>query len=284
VIEVYKIIKKERLAPSVYLMEVEAPLVARKAQPGQFIILRVYDMGERIPLTIADYDRDRGTITIVFQEVGKTTKLLAALEEGQYIQDFAGPLGKPSEFDGLKTVLAIGGGVGAAPLYPQVRRMHEMGIDVDVILGAKSKDYLILTEEIKPFCRNMYIATDDGSVGYHGFVSDVLKKLVEEDGQTYDRVIAIGPLIMMKVVAGMTKQYDIPTIVSMNPVMMDGTGMCGACRVKVGDEVKHACVDGPDFDGHLVDFDEAMRRQAFYRDEERLALHTLEEGGQCQCH
>ncbi|MDI3508454.1 MAG: ferredoxin/flavodoxin---NADP+ reductase, partial [Clostridiales bacterium] len=266
------------------LMEVEAPLVARKAQPGQFIILRVYDMGERIPLTIADYDRDRGTITIVFQEVGKTTKLLAALEEGQYIQDFAGPLGKPSEFDGLKTVLAIGGGVGAAPLYPQVRRMHEMGIDVDVILGAKSKDYLILTEEIKPFCRNMYIATDDGSVGYHGFVSDVLKKLVEEDGQTYDRVIAIGPLIMMKVVAGMTKQYDIPTIVSMNPVMMDGTGMCGACRVKVGDEVKHACVDGPDFDGHLVDFDEAMRRQAFYRDEERLALHMLEEGGQCQCH
>lgn len=280
----YKILKKEKLAPSVYLMEVEAPLVARKAQPGQFVILRVYDMGERIPLTIADYDRDKGTITIVFQEVGKTTKLLAALEEGQYIQDFAGPLGKPSEFDGLKTVLAIGGGVGAAPLYPQVRRMHEMGIDVDVILGAKSKDYLILTEEIKPFCRNMYIATDDGSVGYHGFVSDVLKKLVEEDGQTYDRVIAIGPLIMMKVVAGMTKQYDIPTIVSMNPVMMDGTGMCGACRVKVGDEVKHACVDGPDFDGHLVDFDEAMRRQAFYRDEEKQALLTLEEGGQCQCH
>ncbi|AEE97418.1 sulfide/dihydroorotate dehydrogenase-like FAD/NAD-binding protein [Mahella australiensis] len=280
----YKILQKEKLAPSVYIMKVEAPLVARKAQPGQFIILRVYDMGERIPLTIADYDRDKGTITIVFQEVGKTTKLLAALEEGQYIQDFAGPLGKPSEFDGLKTVLAIGGGVGAAPLYPQVRRMHEMGIDVDVILGAKSKDYLILTEEIKPFCRNMYIATDDGSVGYHGFVSDVLKKLVEEDGQTYDRVIAIGPLIMMKVVSGMTKQYNIPTIVSMNPIMMDGTGMCGACRVKVGDEVKHACVDGPDFDGHLVDFDEAMRRQAFYRDEEGLALHTLEEGGQCQCH
>lgn len=280
----YKILKKEELAPSVYLMEVEAPLVARKAQPGQFIILRVYDMGERIPLTIADYDRDKGTITIVFQEVGKTTKLLAALEEGQYIQDFAGPLGKPSEFDGLKTVLAIGGGVGTAPLYPQVRRMHEMGIDVDIILGAKSKDYLILTEEIKPFCRNMYIATDDGSVGYHGFVSDVLKKLVEEDGQTYDRVIAIGPLIMMKVVSGITKQYDIPTIVSMNPIMMDGTGMCGACRVKVGDEVKHACVDGPDFDGHLVDFDEAMRRQAFYKDEEKLALLTLEEGGQCQCH
>ncbi|MBZ4665550.1 sulfide/dihydroorotate dehydrogenase-like FAD/NAD-binding protein [Mahella sp.] len=280
----YKILRKEKLAPSVYLMEVEAPLVARKAQPGQFIILRVYDMGERIPLTIADYDRDKGTITIVFQEIGKTTKLLAALEEGQYIQDFAGPLGKPSEFDGLKTVLAIGGGVGAAPLYPQVRRMHEMGIDVDVILGAKSKDYLILTEEIKPFCRNIYIATDDGSVGYHGFVSDVLKKLVEEDGQTYDRVIAIGPLIMMKVVSGITKQYDIPTIVSMNPIMMDGTGMCGACRVKVGDEVKHACVDGPDFDGHLVDFDEAMRRQAFYKDEERLALLTLEEGGQCQCH
>ncbi|MDK2903508.1 MAG: ferredoxin/flavodoxin---NADP+ reductase [Clostridiales bacterium] len=280
----YKILKKEKLAPSVYLMEVEAPLVARKAQPGQFIILRVYDMGERIPLTIADYDRDKGSITIVFQEIGKTTKLLAALEEGQYIQDFAGPLGKPSEFDGLKTVLAIGGGVGAAPLYPQVRRMHEMGIDVDVILGAKSKDYLILTEEIKPFCRNIYIATDDGSVGYHGFVSDVLKKLVEEDGQTYDRVIAIGPLIMMKVVSGITKQYDIPTIVSMNPIMMDGTGMCGACRVKVGDEVKHACVDGPDFDGHLVDFDEAMRRQAFYKDEEKLALLTLEEGGQCQCH
>lgn len=258
--------------------------MARKAQPGQFIILRVYDMGERIPLTIADYDRDKGSITVIFQVIGKTTKLLAALEEGQYIKDFAGPLGRPSEFEGLKTVLAIGGGVGTAPLYPQIRKMHDMGIAVDAILGAKNKDYLILTDEIKPLCRNLYIATDDGSAGHHGFVSDVLKQLVEEQGCRYDRVIAIGPLIMMKVVSDMTKRYGIPTVVSMNPIMMDGTGMCGACRVKVGDEVKHACVDGPDFDGHLVDFDEAMRRQAFYRDEEKLALQTMDEdGGECRC-
>jgi len=283
---VYKVLNKERLAPGIFLMDVAAPLVARKAEPGQFIILRVYDMGERIPLTIADYDREKGTVTIVFQVVGKTTKLLSELDEGDCILDFAGPMGKPSEFDGLRRVLAVGGGVGVAPLYPQVRKMHDMGIDVDVIIGAKSKDYLILVDKMRPYCTNLYIATDDGSEGFHGFVSDVLKKLVEEDGERYDRVIAIGPLIMMKVVSEMTKRYDLPTIVSMNPIMMDGTGMCSACRVKVGDVTLHACVDGPDFDGHLVDFDEAMRRQSFYKDEERLAMQMLEqeEGGQCQCH
>jgi len=263
----YKIVYKEKLASGIWMMKVMAPLVARKAMPGQFIILRVDEEGERIPLTIADFDRQEGWITIIFQEVGLTTRLLAALNEGDSILDFAGPLGRPSELDGLKRVLCIGGGVGVAPLYPQVKHLWDNNCSVDVIIGARNKDYLLLEKEMKAVCNNLYITTDDGSCGRKGFVSDVLKELLEQ-GNQYDMVIAIGPLIMMKVVSQITKQYDVPTIVSMNPVMIDGTGMCGGCRVTVGGEVRYACVDGPDFDGHLVDFDEAMRRQQMYREEE----------------
>ncbi|MFO7153583.1 MAG: sulfide/dihydroorotate dehydrogenase-like FAD/NAD-binding protein, partial [Caldicoprobacter oshimai] len=254
----YRILRKEKLAPGIWLMKVMAPFVARRAMPGQFIILRVKEGGERIPLTIADYDRQEGWVTIIFQEVGLTTRLLAKLNEGDGILDFVGPLGRASELDGLKRVLCIGGGVGVAPLYPQVKYLWEKGTSVDVIVGARSKEYLILEKEIRGICNNLYITTDDGSYGRKGFVSDVLKELLDQ-GNVYDRVIAIGPLIMMKVVSEITKQYNVPTVVSMNPIMVDGTGMCGGCRVTVGGEVRYACVDGPDFDGHLVDFDEAMR-------------------------
>ncbi|NLO83403.1 MAG: sulfide/dihydroorotate dehydrogenase-like FAD/NAD-binding protein [Clostridiales bacterium] len=263
----YRIVYKEKLAPGIWMMKIMAPLVARKAAPGQFIILRVDERGERIPLTIADYDRQEGWITIIFQEVGLTTRLLAGLDEGDNVLDFAGPLGRPSELDGFKRVLGIGGGVGVAPLYPQIKYLWENGCHVDVIIGARSRDYLILEKEMGAVCNNLYITTDDGSYVRKGFVSDVLKELLER-GNRYDRVIAIGPLIMMKVVSQITREYDVPTTVSMNPVMVDGTGMCGGCRVTVGGEVRYACVDGPDFDGHLVDFDEAMRRQQMYREEE----------------
>lgn len=271
----YKILQKEKLAPGIWLMKVDAPFVARRAMPGQFIILRVKEEGERIPLTIADYDRQQGWVTIIFQEVGLTTRLLAKLNEGDNILDFVGPLGRPSELDGLKRVLCIGGGVGVAPLYPQIKYLWEKGTSADVIVGARSKEYLILENEIRGICDNLYITTDDGSYGRKGFVSDVLKELLEQ-GNKYDTVIAIGPLIMMKVVSGITKQYNVPTIVSMNPIMVDGTGMCGGCRVTVGGEVRYACVDGPDFDGHLVDFDEAMRRQRMYREEEEHICKLME--------
>ena len=263
----YRIVYKEKLAPGIWMMKIMAPLVARKAAPGQFIILRVDERGERIPLTIADYDRQEGWLTIIFQQVGLTTRLLAGLDEGDNVLDFAGPLGRPSELDGFKRVLGIGGGVGVAPLYPQIKYLWENGCHVDVIIGARSRDYLILEKEMGAVCNNLYITTDDGSYVRKGFVSDVLKELLER-GNRYDRVIAIGPLIMMKVVSQITREYDVPTTVSMNPVMVDGTGMCGGCRVTVGGEVRYACVDGPDFDGHLVDFDEAMRRQQMYREEE----------------
>ena len=263
----YKIVYKEKLASGIWMMKVMAPLIARKAMPGQFIILRVDEGGERIPLTIADYDRQEGWVTIIFQEVGLTTRLLAALDEGDNIRDFAGPLGKPSELDGLKRVLCIGGGVGVAPLYPQVKYLWDNGCKVDVIIGARSKDHLILEKEMRVVCDNIYITTDDGSYGQKGFVSDVAKELLEQ-GNQYDSAIVIGPLIMMKLVSQITKQDDLPTTVSMNPVMIDGTGMCGGCRVTVGGEIRYACVDGPDFDGHLVDFDEAMRRQQMYKEEE----------------
>ncbi|MGI6705207.1 MAG: sulfide/dihydroorotate dehydrogenase-like FAD/NAD-binding protein [Clostridia bacterium] len=266
----YKIISKRVLAPNLKQMVIEAPLVARKAMPGQFIILRVDETGERIPLTIADYDREKGTVTIIFQEVGKTTKLLGSLEAGDFLRDFVGPLGKASEFDGLKRVLCIGGGVGTAVVYPQVKMLYSMGVQVDVIIGARSKEYIILEEEISQCCDHLYITTDDGSYGRQGFVTDILKELIEK-GNQYDRVIAIGPLIMMKTVSAITKEHGIKTIVSMNPVMVDGTGMCGGCRVTVGGKSLYACVDGPDFDGHLVDFDEAMRRQQMYKDEEAKA-------------
>ncbi|MCM8900004.1 sulfide/dihydroorotate dehydrogenase-like FAD/NAD-binding protein [Caldicoprobacter algeriensis] len=271
----YRILQKEKLAPGIWLMKVMAPFVARRAMPGQFIILRVKEGGERIPLTIANYDRQEGWVTIIFQEVGLTTRLLAKLNEGDSILDFVGPLGRASELDGLKRVLCIGGGVGVAPLYPQIKYLWEKGTSVDVIVGARSKEYLILEKEIRDICNNLYITTDDGSYGRKGFVSDVLKELLDQKNE-YDKVIAIGPLIMMKVVSEITRKYGVPTVVSMNPIMVDGTGMCGGCRVTVGGEVRYACVDGPDFDGHLVDFDEAMRRQRMYREEEEHICKLME--------
>jgi len=274
--KMYKIVRKEVLNPIVKLMEIEAPYVARKAEPGQFIILRVHEDGERIPLTIADYDRDKGTVTIIFQEVGKTTKMLGQLNEGDYLLDFVGPLGKASHFgDDIKKVAVIGGGLGTAIAYPQAKKLKSMGIEVDSIIGFRNSGLIILEKEMNLASSRLFIATEDGSVGIKGFVTDVLKKLIEE-GNKYDLVIAIGPLIMMKVVSELTKKYGIKTIVSMNPVMIDGTGMCGGCRVTVGGQIKFACVDGPDFDGHEVDFDEAMRRQMMYKQEEKKSCDEYE--------
>ncbi len=269
----YKIVHKRVLNPQVKLMEIEAPAVARKAEPGQFIILRVYDGGERIPLTIADYDRDKGTVTIIFQEVGKTTKLLGTMCEGDNILDFVGPLGVASHLEAYKKVAVIGGGLGTAIAYPQAKKLHQLGAEVHSIIGFRNKDLVVLEDEVKAVSDELYVMTDDGSNGNKGFVTDMLQKLIEA-GNQYDLVIAIGPLIMMKFVAKLTKAHAIKTIVSMNPVMIDGTGMCGGCRVTVGGETKFACVDGPDFDGHLVDFDEAIRRQSMYKDHEQ---HSLEE-------
>ena len=268
----YTIKKKEVLGPQVVLMEIDAPLVANKAEPGQFIILRIDEFGERMPLTIADFDRQAGTVTIIFQVVGKTTTQLSELNEGDSLQDFVGPLGKASEFEeDLKRVAVIGGGLGTAIAYPQAKKLYNMGVHVDTILGFRNKDLVILEEELKACSTNLFITTDDGSNGTKGLVTDVLKAQIEAGAQ-YDLVIAIGPLVMMKFVALLTKEYGIKTIVSMNPVMIDGTGMCGGCRVTVGGETKFACVDGPDFDGHLVDFDGAMRRQGMYKSEENASL------------
>lgn len=269
----YKILEKRVLNPDVKLMVVDAPVVARKAEPGQFIILRVREGGERIPLTIADYDREKGTVTVIFQEVGKTTKLLGSLNEGDYILDFVGPLGMPSHFENVKRAAIIGGGLGTAIAYPQAKKLHSAGVHVDAITGFRNKELIILEDEMRKVSNRLFITTDDGSNGNKGFVTDVLKKLLDE-GNEYDLVIAIGPLVMMKAVSNLTRPYGIKTIVSMNPVMVDGTGMCGGCRVTVGGQIKFACVDGPDFDGHLVDFDEAIRRQAMYRKEERQSLEA----------
>lgn len=263
----YKIVRKRILNSNVKSMDILAPDIAKKAEPGQFIILRVREDGERIPLTIADYDREKGTVTITFQEVGKTTKLLGNLEEGDNLLDFVGPLGVPSEIEGYKKVAVIGGGLGAAIAYPQAKKIYNLGGEVHTITGFRNKDIIILEEEMKAVSDKSIVATDDGSNGNKGFVTDMLKKLIDE-GNKYDLVIAIGPLIMMKVVCDLTREYGIKTIVSMNPIMIDGTGMCGGCRVTVGGETKFACVDGPDFDGHLIDFDEAMRRQGMYKEEE----------------
>ena len=262
-----KIITKRRLNPTVTLMEVSAPLIAKKALPGQFIILRVDEKGERIPLTIADYDREKGTITIIFQKVGLTTELLDTLEEGDDILDFVGPLGRPTELEGVKKVAVIGGGVGCAIAYPQAKYLHEHGVAVDVIAGFRSKDIVILEEEFQAACGHLYLTTDDGSYGERGLVTDKLKALIEA-GNQYDVVIAIGPIIMMKFVCKTTEPYGIKTLVSLNPIMIDGTGMCGGCRVSVGGQMKFACVDGPDFDGHQVDFDELMARNAAYKERE----------------
>ncbi|MCR5685257.1 MAG: sulfide/dihydroorotate dehydrogenase-like FAD/NAD-binding protein [Lachnospiraceae bacterium] len=269
----YEIINKRNLNPTVTLMEIMAPLVAAKAEPGQFIILRVDENGERIPLTIADYDREKGTVTIIFQIVGATTEKLNHLEAGDHLQDFAGPLGKPTETEGLKKVAVVGGGVGCAIAYPVAKKLHELGCEVHSIVGFRNRDLVILEDEFKAVSDKLCMMTDDGSYGEKGLVTNALKNLIDE-GNKYDQVIAIGPVIMMKFVCQLTKEYDIKTIVSMNPIMIDGTGMCGGCRLTVGGETKFACVDGPDFDGHLVDFDEAMSRGMIYRDFER---HAYEE-------
>jgi ferredoxin--NADP+ reductase len=278
--EMYRILKKEVLCPSVKLMLIEAPFVARKAQPGQFIILRVDENGERIPLTIADYDCEKGSITIIFQEVGKTTKILGELNEGDSILDFAGPLGVASHFDGVKKVAVVGGGLGTAIAYPSAKKLHSEGVEVDAMTGFRSKDLIILKKEMGAASSRLFVTTDDGSNGSKGFVTDVLKKLIEE-GNKYDLVVAIGPLMMMKAVSALTKQFGIKTIVSMNPIMIDGTGMCGCCRVTVGGKTKFACVDGPDFDGHEIDFEEAIRRHKMYNAEEKksLELHECKLGG-----
>lgn len=265
-----KIIRKKNLNPTVTLMEVEAPLIARKAQPGQFIILRVDEDGERIPLTVADYDREKGTITIIFQIVGATTEKLNRLNEGEYIRDFVGPLGTPSHLDGLKKVAVVGGGVGCAIAYPVAKKLHELGAEVHSVVGFRNKDLVILEEEFRAASDVYSIVTDDGSFGRKGLVTDALKELIDA-GNKYDEVIAIGPVIMMKFVCKLTKEYGIKTVVSMNPIMIDGTGMCGGCRLTVGGKTKFACVDGPDFDGHEVDFDEAMHRGTMYRDFEAHA-------------
>ena len=269
----YRIVKKRVLNPTVTLMEVEAPMVARKAEPGQFIILRVDENGERIPLTIAAYDRETGTITIIFQIVGATTEKLNHKEEGEYLHDFVGPLGRATETEGLKRVAVIGGGVGTAIAYPVAKKLHDEGCHVDLIVGFRNKDLVILEDEFRAASTNLIIGTDDGSYGKKALVTELLKEQIDA-GVQYDRVIAIGPVIMMKFVCLLTKEYNIPTVVSMNPVMIDGTGMCGGCRLTVGGETKFACVDGPEFDGHLVDFDESMARGAMYHDFER---HAYEE-------
>ncbi len=269
----YQILKKESLNPTVTRMEVYAPFVAAKAEPGQFIILRVDENGERIPLTVADFDREKGTVTIIFQIVGATTYRLNQLNEGDSIHDFVGPLGTASHLDGLKKVAVVGGGVGCAIAYPVAKKLHQLGAEVHSIVGFRNKDLVILEDEFKAVSHVMKVMTDDGSYGEKGVVTVALKSLIES-GEKYDEVIAIGPLIMMKFVCQLTKEYGIKTVVSMNPIMIDGTGMCGGCRLSVGGETKFACVDGPDFDGHLVDFDEAMERGSMYRDFER---HAYEE-------
>ena len=281
----YKIKKKRTLTDNIYLMDIEAPRAAKSVQPGQFVIVKIDEKGERIPLTVCDYDREAGTVTIVFQTLGASTLEMAKYEEGDSFRDFVGPLGMPSEMIDedinelkKKNILFIAGGVGTAPVYPQVKWLHSQGINADVIVGARNTSLVILEEEMKAVSGNYYLATDDGSSGFKGLVTDKLKELVEKEGKKYDLVVAIGPMIMMKFVCLLTKELNIKTIVSMNPIMVDGTGMCGACRVTVGDKVKFACVDGPEFDGHLIDFNQAMRRQGMYKTEEGREKLKAEEG------
>ena len=264
----YRIITKEYLNPTVVKMEIEAPYVAKKAEPGQFIILRTDEAGEKIPLTIADYDREKGTVTIIAQVVGGTTEKLAHMEAGESLHDFVGPLGKATRTEGLKKVAVVGGGVGCAIAYPVAKKLHEVGCEVHAIVGFRSKDLVILEEEFKAASSKFVLMSDDGSAGEKGLVTDALKKLLDA-GETYDEVITIGPLIMMKFVCKLTKEYGVKTIASMNPIMIDGTGMCGGCRLTVGGKTKFACVDGPEFDGHEIDFDEAMARGSMYKPFER---------------
>lgn len=281
----YKITKKEMLSDNIVLMDVEAQRVAKHCFPGQFVIVKMDERGERIPLTICDYDREAGTVTIVFQTVGASTKMMADYEAGDSFRDFTGPLGckselmdEPLEELKKKKILFVAGGVGTAPVYPQVKWMKNQGLTADCIIGARSKNLIILEEEMKKVAANTYVTTDDGSYGFHGNVNDMIKELVQKQGKSYDQIIAIGPVIMMKYVCLLTKELGIKTVVSMNPIMVDGTGMCGACRLTVGGQVKFACVDGPEFDGHLVDFDEAMKRQQMYKTEEGRAVLRETEG------
>ena len=285
----FKIVEKKLLADNIYLLRIEAPRVAQSAQPGQFVIVRVDEQGERVPLTIADFNKEDGTVTIVIQTIGVSTRKLCTFEQGDYIADFVGPLGNPSEFVKMseeelrsRHYLFVAGGVGTAPVYPQVKWLHEHGAHVDVIIGAKTASMLIYTEEMKRVCDNLYIATDDGSCGFKGLVTAQIKELIEAEGKRYDECVAIGPMIMMKFVTLTTLDYALPTTVSLNALMVDGTGMCGACRVSVGGETRFTCVDGPEFDGHKVDFDEAMRRQAMYRKQESNANEKQEHN--CQCY
>lgn len=280
----YPIVKRQKLADKIYLMDVKAPRVAAYCEPGQFVIVKMDEKGERIPLTICDYDREAGTITIVFQTVGASTERMVSLKEGDAFGDFVGPLGCASDLveedmEELRKnkILFIAGGVGTAPVYPQVKWLHEHGVDCDVIMGARNKELLILEEEMGKVAKNLYVTTDDGSYGFHGTGTAQLQALWDQ-GVRYDHCVAIGPMIMMKFVCKLTKELGIPTVVSMNPIMVDGTGMCGACRLLVGGEVKFACVDGPEFDGHLVDFDQAMQRQVQYKTEEGRAMLKLSEG------
>ena len=274
----YKIIRKEKLNDVVELMEIHAPFVARKCEPGQFIILRVGEDGERIPLTIADYDREAETITIIYQIVGFSTRQLAKLNEGDEITDFVGPLGVPTDLHKSNHVVGIAGGVGSAPLYPQLKKLAEMGVDVDVIIGGREAQYVLWADKFKAFCKNVYVMTDDGSLGEKGFGTVKLQELID-NGDPIDEVIAIGPVPMMKAVVGVTKPHNLKTMVSLNPIMIDGTGMCGCCRVTVDGKIKFACVDGPDFDGLSVDFDELMARQRMFKEEE----HTVSENANRMC-
>ena len=281
----YPIVRKETLADNIILMDIKAPRVANECLPGQFIIAKTDEVGERIPLTICDYDRERETVTIVVQTIGAGTERMMALNEGDALEDFVGPLGCPSELceeENLeetrkKKIVFIAGGLGTAPVYPQVKWLHEHGIDADVIMGSRTKDLLFYMDEMKAVAGNVYVCTDDGTYGFHGNGCQQLQALIDE-GKHYDVCVAIGPMIMMKFVTILTKKLEIPTVVSMNPIMVDGTGMCGACRLMVGGEVKFACVDGPEFDGHLVDFDQAMKRQQQYKTEEGRAKLAYEEG------
>lgn len=280
----YKILEAKELTANIFSMVVEAERVAKSCEPGQFVIVRTDADAERIPLTICDYDREKGTVTIVFQIVGAGTQYMSSLKAGDAFHDFVGPLGCPSEFEKenieelkKKSILFVAGGVGTAPVYPQVKWLHEHGVAADVIVGAKTKDILILEDEMKAVAGNLYVTTDDGSYGRSGMVTQTITDLINE-GKHYDVCVAIGPMIMMKFVCKLTKELNLPTVVSLNPIMVDGTGMCGACRVTIGDEVKFACVDGPEFDGHLVNFDEAMQRQQIYKTAEGRAYLKAKEG------
>ena len=278
----YKIVCKKELNPSVTYMEIEAPFVARKAKAGQFIIFRIDERGERVPLTIAGYDREKGTVSIIFQKVGLSTNMLGQMNEGDYLLDFVGPLGKPTEVEGMKRVCVVGGGVGCAIAYPSAKAFKEAGVEVDVIVGFRNKDIVILEDEFKAASDNLYLMTDDGSYGEKGFVTVKLQELLES-GREYDEVLAIGPIPMMKFVAKTTEPFGVKTIVSLNPIMVDGTGMCGCCRVEVDGQTKFACVDGPDFDATKVDWNDLRARQAAYLTEEGQSLKAYEEAN-CACH